>query len=113
MTDTLPIDEPVTAPVENPAEKPAAAPPPADDDLLSIEVELPSGETKALRFRNLTGVPIGIVRRTRGNNTEQMWVVFEWAFAPEDLAVFDEMPSAKVLVILAQMQEASKIELGE
>lgn len=87
------------------------------ETLLSIEVDLagPRGgvKKKALRFKNLTEVPIGLVRRTRNDTTEQMWAVFEWAFAPEDLELFDSLPAAKVLEILAQMQEASKVEVGE
>lgn len=85
--------------------------------LLSLEVEIPTEdggtEKKAIQYKPLTQVPIGIVRRTRHDNDEQMWAIFEWAFSAEDLATFDLLPAAKLLSLLEEMQQASRVDLGE
>jgi hypothetical protein len=84
---------------------------------LSIEVELPTAkggvEKKQLNFKSLALLPLGIVRATRNDNTEQMWQAFEWALSAKDLALFDQLPASKVYDILRAMQEASQVDLGE
>lgn len=85
--------------------------------MISIEVEVTndSGETSThtLEFKSLAEVPIGLLRKTRGDQQEQMWVVFEWALSPEQLAVFDGLPASELDPVLIQMQKASGVELGE
>jgi hypothetical protein len=117
-----PTPEPApTVPVEAPAEavQPAAAgevarvrPP----NTLSIDIEVPNGEvadTKTIYFKPLNVVPMGIIRKTRKDPNEQMWAVFEWAMAEDDLALFDEMPLKELQDIQERMAEASEVDLGK
>ncbi|PJE24731.1 MAG: hypothetical protein CK431_04325 [Mycobacterium sp.] len=89
----------------------------SDSTLLSIDVEVTTEdggtETRAMQFKSLRTVPIGIIRRTRHNQEEQMWEIFEWALSVDDLATLDAAPAAKLLEILAEMQKVSQVELGE
>lgn len=85
---------------------------------LTIDVEIPTDdggvETKTLHFKPLTVVPLGIVRKTRNNQQEQMFAIFEWAISPEDLdEVLDKLPADKLQETLEQMQKASGVEVGE
>jgi hypothetical protein len=85
---------------------------------LSIDVEVPVGtngkvETKTITYRSFNLAPLGILRHTRGNQQEQMWAIFEWALAPEDLDVLDRVPSHKLNDLLIAMQTASGIAMGE
>ena len=86
-------------------------------NLLELEVNVPTEdggtEKKTIRFRPLTTIPIGLVRQTRHDKTEQMWAVFEWALPDEDLAIFDRLPSTVLYSTIADMQKASGITLGE
>lgn len=83
----------------------------------SVEVECWNGSgettTKTLHFKSLTLVPLGIVRKTRRDYSEQMWAIFEWALDPEDLDVLDQIPSDKLDDLLAAMQKASGTTPGE
>lgn len=84
---------------------------------LSIEVEIPNGNgekvTRTVCFTSLNEAPLGIVRTTRNNQNEQMWRILEWALAPKDLEILDQVPSRKLTELLQQMQDASNITLGE
>ncbi|AER47571.1 tail assembly chaperone [Mycobacterium phage DS6A] len=88
-------------------------------NLLEIEVDVPSdgtidgAEPTTLRFRSLAVVPVGILRRTRKDQQEQMWAVFEWALPPAELAKLDELPADKLVDTLHAMQRKSGVELGE
>jgi hypothetical protein len=79
---------------------------------LSITIELPTGK-KTLQFTPLNLVPIGIIRRTRDDNTEQMWQIFEWSLYAKDLAVLDQAPATQLWDILGEMQKISQADLGE
>ncbi|AER47572.1 tail assembly chaperone [Mycobacterium phage DS6A] len=87
-------------------------------NLLEIEVDVPSdgtidgAEPTTLRFRSLAVVPVGILRRTRKDQQEQMWAVFEWALPPAELAKLDELPADKLVDTLHAMQRKSGVELG-
>ncbi len=82
------------------------------DELLSIDITV-NGKTKELTFKSLTLVPLGILRKTRGDQTEQMWQVFEWALPPESLALLDELPGHQLEEILTRLNEASEADLGK
>lgn len=82
----------------------------------SLEVEIGSNgkvETKTLTFKPLTLVPLGILRRTRRDQSEQMWAIFEWALDPEELDILDQVSSDKLTELLMAMQTISVTELGE
>jgi hypothetical protein len=105
----LPVD-PVEAVVEDALER--VRPP----NTLSIDVEVPHGdsvECKTIYFRPLNVVPMGIIRKTRKDPNEQMWAVFEWAMAEDDLALFDEMPLKELQDIQERMANASEVDLGK
>lgn len=82
------------------------------DDRLSIDVDI-DGKTTTLRFTSLNKVPIELLRTTRHDRTEQMWQIFEWAFTAEELEKFGTLPGGELMAIMAAMQQASQVELGE
>lgn len=85
----------------------------ADGDLLSVDIELPGGETRTLRFKSWRHIPIGILREHRNDFTAQLYAAFEWSLPAADLAVLDEFPASKLLEVRAAIQEASNADLGE
>jgi hypothetical protein len=85
----------------------------ANDDQRKIEVELPGGAKKSVRFTSLTLVPMGLVRRTRNDRTEQLWSILEWAVHSDDWAIVDELPTSQLVDLLTRMQEISEVSMGE
>lgn len=85
--------------------------------LLTVDVEIigEDGETKTekLSFKPLNLVPLGILRKTRRNSTEQMWAIFEWALDADGLDILDQVSSDKLDETLIAMQKASSVDLGE
>lgn len=58
-------------------------------------------ETVSLVFKDITKLPMGIVRRYRNDPNDIMWATFEWGLSPEQLEAFDRVP-------LEQLQTISK-----
>lgn len=92
--------------------------PSEDAKRLTLTVEyVPNGDgttvKRELNFLPLSQVPLGILRRTRRDPTEQMWLTLEWALAPEDLDILDQVSSDKLDALLIEMQKLSGTRSGE
>jgi len=89
----------------------------ANSNMVNITVEVPNGSgakvAKRLTFKNLRTIPIGVIRQTRSNTQNQVWAVFEWACDAKNLEILDQLPSSEVDSLLARMQQASEVDLGE
>lgn len=88
----------------------------SNENLLSAEVEVEvDGETvtHTLYFKPLTLVPMGILRKTRNDQSEQMWQVLEWALPPESLAICDDLPTKELEDVLNRLQQTSEADLGK
>lgn len=84
--------------------------------MLTIDVEVTTNgkaATKTLKFNSLALIPIGVLRRSRHDQQEQMWAIFEWAFPPESLTVIDSLPTREMGNLLARMQAVSEVDAGE
>lgn len=70
------------------------------------------GEPHLLRFKPLTEVPIGILRR-RLDSESQMWATLEWGLSADDLEVLDRLPATELAGIMQQWQEHDEVTTGE
>lgn len=81
-------------------------------ELLSIEVEV-GGKKKTLKFKSFALMPLGILRTNRDNDLALRWAGLEWALAPADLAVLDELPASQLYTVWTAMQAESRANVGE
>jgi hypothetical protein len=77
------------------------------------KVETPDGEHHVLTLKPMTDVPIGILRRNRGNDEEQMFLTLEWALDADQLEILDMLPGSKLQDIVEAWQAADGVTLGE
>lgn len=82
-------------------------------ELLEATVELDDGETVSIKFTSLNLLPIGLLRRTRNDEQEQVWATLEWALDPESLTLLDELPATQLMAVLDEMQKVSQANLGK
>lgn len=89
----------------------------AAHDLVSIDVEVTNGNgstvTKTLKFKSFKLIPSGIIRKTRRSSQEQIWAAIEWACDEKNLEIVDLIPSSEIEDLVAKMNEASQVDLGE
>lgn len=71
------------------------------------------GEEHTLTFKPLAELPVGILRRARGDPEMQLWGPLEWALSDDDLAILDLCSATQLANIMEAWQEASEIDLGE
>lgn len=77
------------------------------------ETEVPTAdgtgtEKVTFKFRPITEVPIGVLRRNRRDPEAQMWDTFEWGLPADQLEVFDRMPAVEIERILEAWQESEE-----
>lgn len=85
---------------------------------VEFKVTLPAddggeGEAVALQLRPITKVPVGVLRRNRHDRELQMWDMFEWAVAPEQLELFDQLPIEAIEDLMDAWQAAGGVTAGE
>lgn len=90
----------------------------AANDLLSISVEVMNGTgttvTKTLKFKSFMLIPVGIIRKTRGDTSrDQIWAILEWACDEKNLEIVDQVASSKLDDLINEMNSASQVDLGE
>jgi hypothetical protein len=83
------------------------------------KVELDDGdgntETVVLTLKPLTQIPIGVLRKHRGDSEAQMWATFEWGLPEEQLDVFDRIPADQIEAIMTgwQADDGKGVPVGE
>jgi hypothetical protein len=77
------------------------------------KVETADGENVVLVLRPITEVPIGILRRNRGNDEEQMFSTLEWGLDKKNLEILDKLPATLLEDIVRAWQSNAGVTLGE
>jgi hypothetical protein len=82
------------------------------------KVELPAldgdgVEAVVLLLQPITKVPVGVLRRHRHDREQQMWDIFDWGVSPDQMDLFERVPSDQIEGIMAGWQEAGDgVEAG-
>lgn len=83
----------------------------------TYDVEIPTEDGKdteevTFTLKDVTDIPVGILRRNRRNQEALTWATFEWGLDPEQLDDFDRL-TAKQVVDFWQAWQESGLDEGD
>lgn len=73
-----------------------------------VDLNTDDGGTEKVTFtiKNVTDIPVGVLRRHRGNQEAQMWATFEWGLSQDQMDNFDRLTADQAVEILNAWQES-------
>lgn len=74
-----------------------------------VEVAVEDGEgTEKFTFtlKSVSDVPVGILRRHRHDQDEQVWATFEWGLPKDQIDTLDRLTASQFADLLAAWQES-------